>query len=88
MIYESRDGKGSNKFDTLDWSRKLRGMQAFAQMTTHIRNQSEQMIRFYGDYPNKSQELRKKAGTDDEIPALVPSTQEYIIDIDNNASFR
>jgi hypothetical protein len=75
-------------FDVLDWSRRLRGMQALAQLTTHIPNKGEQMIRFYAYYPNKSQELRKKAGTDDEIPALVPSAQEYIFDIDNNAGFR
>jgi len=27
-------------------------------------------IRYYGFYSNKSRGLRKKAGTDDEVPAL------------------
>ena len=31
------------------------------------------MIRYYGFYSNKSRGLRKKAGTDDQIPALIES---------------
>ena len=31
------------------------------------------MVRYYGFYSNKSRRLRKKAGTDDEVPALIES---------------
>ena len=41
--------------------------------TTHIPNRGEQMVRYYGFYSNKSRELRKKAGTDDDVPALTQS---------------
>jgi hypothetical protein len=33
----------------------------------------EQMVRYYGFYSNKSRGLRKKAGTDDQVPALIDS---------------
>jgi len=48
-------------------------MQALAQLTTHIPNRGEQMVRYYGYYSNKSRGLRKKAGTDDQVPALIDS---------------
>jgi hypothetical protein len=31
------------------------------------------MVRYYGFYSNKSRGLRKKAGTDDQVPALIES---------------
>ncbi len=31
------------------------------------------MVRYYGFYSNKSRGLRKKAGTDDSVPALIES---------------
>ena len=58
-------------------------MQALAQLTTHIPNEGEQaveslkderMIRYYGYYSNKSRGLRKKAGTDDQVHALIDSS--------------
>ena len=64
-------------------------MQALAQLTTHIPNKGEQpveslkverMVRYYGFYSNKSSGLRKKADTDDTIPALIESeisTKEF-----------
>ena len=64
VVYESKDGKTSKSFDALDW---------LAQLVTHIPNKSEQMVRYYGYYSNKSRGLRKKAGTDDEVPALIES---------------
>ncbi len=64
VIYESKDGKRSKKFEALDW---------LAQLTTHIPNKGEQMVRYYGYYSNKSRGLRKKAGTDDQVPALIDS---------------
>ena len=48
-------------------------MQALAQLVTHIPNKGEQMVRYYGFYSNKSRGLRKKAGTDDAVPALIES---------------
>lgn len=47
--------------------------QALAQLTAHIPNRGEQMIRDYGFFFNKSRGWRKKAGTDDEVPALIDS---------------
>ena len=40
---------------------------------THIPSKGEQMIRYYGFYSNKSRGLRKKVGTDDNVPALIDS---------------
>ena len=56
--------KTHKTFDALDW---------LAQLTTHIPNKGEQMVRYYGFYSNKSRGLRKKAGTDDQVPALIES---------------
>ena len=64
VIYESKDAKTSKTFDALDW---------LAQLVTHIPNKGEQMVRYYGFYSNKSRGLRKKAGTDDQVPALIDS---------------
>jgi hypothetical protein len=64
VVYESKDGKTSKTFEALDW---------LAQLTTHIPNKGEQMVRYYGFYSNKSRGLRKKAGTDDDVPALIDS---------------
>jgi hypothetical protein len=63
-IYQSKDGTSTKTFDALDW---------LAQLVTHIPSKGEQMIRYYGFYSNKSRGLRKKAGTDDQIPALIES---------------
>ncbi len=35
--------------------------------------ENEQMVRYYGCYSNKSRGLRKKAGRDNEVPALIAS---------------
>ncbi len=64
VIYDSKDGKTSKAFDALDW---------LAQLVTHIPNKGEQMVRYYGFYSNKSRGLRQKAGTDDQVPALIES---------------
>ena len=48
-------------------------MDWLAQLVTHIPGKGEQMIRYYGFYSNKSRGLRKKAGTDDDVPALIES---------------
>jgi hypothetical protein len=50
--------------NALDWP---------AQPVTHIPNKSEQVMRYYGYYSNTSRGMRKKAGIDDQVPALVES---------------
>jgi hypothetical protein len=64
VIYRSKDGRASKTFETLDW---------LAQLVTHIPNKGEQMVRYYGYYSNKSRGMRKKAGSDDRVPALAES---------------
>jgi hypothetical protein len=64
VIYQSKDGTSKKTFDALDW---------LAQLVTHIPNKGEQMVRYYGYYSNKSRGMRKKAGTDDQVPALIES---------------
>jgi hypothetical protein len=64
MLLKSKDSKTSKTFDALD---------CLAQLVTHIPNRGEQMVRYYGFYSNKSRGLRKKAGTDDQFPALIVS---------------
>ena len=64
VVYQSKDGRTQKTFDALDW---------LALLTTHIPNKNEQMVRYYGYYSNKSSGLRKKAGTDDQVPALIDS---------------
>ena len=61
VIYQSKYGNTSKTFHALDW---------LAQLTTHIPNKGEQMVRYYGYYSNKARGLRKKAGIDDQLPAL------------------
>ncbi len=65
VIYQSKDGTSTKTFfDALDW---------LAQLATHIPNKGEQMVRYYGFYSKKSRGLRKKASTDDAVPALIES---------------
>ncbi len=58
------DGKIRKVFTALDW---------LARLTTHIPGRYEQTVRYYGWYSNKSRGMRKKAGTDDTIPAVMPN---------------
>jgi hypothetical protein len=64
VIYRSKDGRTSKTYEALDW---------LAQMVTHIPNKGEQMVRYYGYYSNKSRGMRKKAGIEDQVPALAES---------------
>jgi hypothetical protein len=66
VIYRSKDGRTSKTFEALDW---------LAQLVTHIPNKGEQMVRYYGYYSNKSRGMRKKARTDDQVPALIESAE-------------
>lgn len=58
VLYESKNGKTQKTFNALDW---------LALLTTHIPNNNEQMVRYYGYYSNKSRGLRKKAARDNEV---------------------
>ena len=65
VIYESKSGDTTETFTALDW---------LARLITHIPNRGEQLVRyFYGYYSNKSRGMRKKADTDDQVPALIDS---------------
>jgi len=67
VIYQSKEGTSTKTFDALDW---------LAQLVTHIPTKGESAgggVRYYGFYSNKSRGLRKKAGTDDQVPALIDS---------------
>jgi hypothetical protein len=66
VICRSKDGRTSKTFEALDW---------LAQLVTHIPNKGEQMVRYYGYYSNKSRGMRKKAGADDQVPALIESAE-------------
>jgi hypothetical protein len=62
VIYQSKDGTSMKISDALDW---------LAQLVTHNPNKGEQMVRYYGYYSYKSRGMRKKTGSDDQVPALV-----------------
>lgn len=64
VVYTSKDRKSRKVFNALDW---------LARLTTHIPGRYEQTVRYYGWYSNKSRGMRKKAGTDDTIPAVMPN---------------
>ena len=64
IIYTSKDRKNRKVFTALDWLTRL---------VTHIPCRYEQTVRYYGHYSNKSRGMRKKAGTDDTIPAVIPN---------------
>ena len=49
VIYQSKDGRERKVFPALDW---------LAQLTTHIPNRREQMVRYSGYYSNKSREKK------------------------------
>jgi len=49
-------------FSALDW---------LAQLTTHIPNRREHMVRYYGYYSNKSRGMRKKTGEDNDIAHII-----------------
>ena len=62
VIYQSKDGRERKVFPALDW---------LAQLTTHIPNRREHMVRYYGYYSNKSRGQRIKAGRDDDITNII-----------------
>ncbi len=64
VLYESKNGRTQKTFDALNW---------LALLTTHLPNKNEQMVRYYGYYSNKARGLRKKAGRDNDVTALIDS---------------
>ena len=64
VIYRSKDGKSSKIFNALDW---------LAQLTTHIPNKREPLVRYYGFYSNRCRGDRKKQGIDADVPSVIDS---------------
>ena len=62
--YQSKDGLLTKTFDALEW---------LAAMCSHVPNQGEQVVRYYGYYSNANRDLRMKALTDDQIPYILES---------------
>jgi hypothetical protein len=58
--------------DPLDQRSQLPAESAVALDPVPI-HKSEHMVRYYGYYSNKSRGMRKKAGSDDQVPALFES---------------
>jgi len=59
IIYCSKDNRQEKVFDALDW---------LAAMCSHIPDQREQMIRYYGFYSNVFRGIRQKENQDVLIP--------------------
>ncbi len=66
IIYRSKDHRQEKAFDALDW---------LAAMTSHIPDQGQQMVRYYGFYSNVSRGRRQKVNQD----ALIPKTSLEIL---------
>jgi hypothetical protein len=64
VIYTSKNRKSRKVFNALDW---------LARLVTHIPGRYEHTVRYYGHFSNKSRGMRKKAQTDDTIPAIMPN---------------
>jgi hypothetical protein len=62
IIYRSKDKQQEKAFDALDW---------LAAMTSHIPDQREQMVRYYGFYSNVSRGIRQKENQDHLIPCVI-----------------
>jgi len=68
VIYRSKDGSTCKTYDALDW---------LAQLTCHIPNRGEQMVRYYGHYSNKCRGQRKKSGSDEIVPTITEFTASF-----------
>jgi hypothetical protein len=62
IICRSKDNRQEKTFDALDW---------LAAMTSHIPDQREQMVRYYGFYSNVSRGMRQKEKVDTLIPCVI-----------------
>jgi hypothetical protein len=64
IIYRSKDKRQEKAFDALDW---------LAAMCSHIPDQREQMVRYYGFYRNVSRGIRQIENEDALIPCVLES---------------
>jgi len=62
VLYTAKDKKSRKVFNALDW---------LARLVTHIPGRYEHTVRYYGYFSNRSRGMRKKADTDDTIPAIM-----------------
>ena len=49
IIYRSKDNRQEKAFDALDWLAAMPACASHADRTSHIPNQGEQTVRYYGD---------------------------------------
>ncbi len=62
VVYRSKDGKNEKTFDALEWQ---------AAMCSHVPNNGEQMVRYYGYYSNVCRGQRKKANEEGLVPCIL-----------------
>jgi len=62
VVYKAKKGRETKTFDACEW---------LAAMCSHIPNQGEQMVRYYGYYSNVCRGKRQKEKTDDAIPCII-----------------
>ena len=66
VLYRGKDGKSSKTFDAVDW---------LALLVNHIPDRYAQTIKYNGFYSNRKKGDRRKAGRDNDVPALIDSGQ-------------
>ncbi|MCP4624415.1 MAG: hypothetical protein GY850_12920 [bacterium] len=90
VIYQSKDGRSTKTFEALDWLAQPvthipnKGEQLVESLPSRASGSDdkvERMVRYYGFYSNKSRGLRKKAGTDDQVPALIEIDTSICCDV-------
>jgi hypothetical protein len=64
VVYTSKDGRTNKSFPALEW---------LANLSSHIPNRGEQMVRYYGWYSNVSRGKRRREGRGDVIPCILES---------------
>jgi hypothetical protein len=62
ILYRSKDNRQVKGFEALDW---------LAAMCSHIPDQGEQMVRYYGFYRNVPRGLRQKVNAEGLIPCVI-----------------
>jgi hypothetical protein len=62
VVYTAKDGKETKIFPATEW---------LANLSSHIPNRGEQMVRYYGFYSNVSRGKRQMAGRNDDVPCIL-----------------
>jgi hypothetical protein len=62
VTYCCKDGKQEKVFDALEW---------LAAIGSYVPNETEQMVRYYGNYSNISRRKRGKLNLDEAIPCIL-----------------